>query len=262
MQGLWGPLGPSPPPSLSHTKLTPPTPRVRGIRCGVRGGWAASPGISELSRAGDTPPGPGTPGSALPRAFTWPHTHLAGWCSGHSPVFRGRWPPPSILGRVWGAGARLHCPGLELCEVTGRRFGKRVFKKRVSSCPRPSSLPPAGCPLGRKHAWASAGVEPISGWERPGSGVSPAEGPFPALRKFFKEAPGLPFFSPNGLPPLRRAPALLKEAWLEAGVHLSLARAPLTCGSESGPLLERLPWNWAGLASKLGGLVSAKQLKT
>lgn len=247
---------------------------------GVRRSWAESPGIYEFSRAGDPPRF--TLGAraeaprAARRAFTWPSTHLAGWGAGLSPLLLGRQPPPSPLGRVWGAGARLHRPGLVLCEVTGRRFGKRIFKKRVSSCPRPSSLLPSwgalwAARLGLRRGGAYCGM----GARARDGGAQARESPLLGIHsqlcgELFQGSTGCCSLAETGGRQVARLcsepPSASERSQVGGGgwggdVNLSLARAPLTCGSASGPYLNVCP-ETADLASKLGGLVSAKQRQT
>lgn len=219
--------------------------------------WAESPDIYELSGTGDPPRS--TRGASAEarhrgparRACTWPSAHLADRCAGLSPLFLGgsRPPPPSCGFGVLGPA----CTAQGECSerLTGRRFGKRVFKKRVLSCPWLSSLPPPGCPLprtpGPPPGWSPfRALEHEMGASSPG--VSPVGGPCPALRRTFSRKHRLLFSRrtgrPAGGPPLPRVPAFLKEALLREwgwGVNLSLAGAPLTCGSASGPYLNVCP---------------------
>lgn len=134
----------------------------------------------------------GTAGpSAAPspgRALTWPTgapaSPLSSW-GGNRP------PPPSCGFGVLGPA----CTAQGECSerLTGRRFGKRDFQKRVRSCPWLSSLPPPGCPF-RRTPGPPPGRSPFRvlehemGVSRPGS--LPCWGSIPSFAEnFFQEAP-------------------------------------------------------------------------
>lgn len=122
------------------------------------------------------------------------------------------------------------------------------------------------------HASASSGVEPISVPEHGFGGaqtrVSPFWGSIPSFADNFPKETPVAVLSPNRQasgwwPASAQSPCAAERSLVGVGWgELELGEGPLSCGSGRLPLPGRLPWNRADLASKLGGLISAKQPKT